>query len=136
HDHSYRPLRKLLLIPFLFFLLIRRPPRSTLFPYTTLFRSAVERADGGPARGTGRTRPDVPGAAPQHLRPLTPMPVAGQCEPDAAAVQCREGGARVVDEEQVDPVGGARGLREPLPHLGHRLLPLRTGPLTEGGEGG
>src|SRR5260364_447740 len=25
--------------PLLFFLLIRRPPRSTLFPYTTLFRS-------------------------------------------------------------------------------------------------
>src|SRR3712207_8437874 len=25
---------------FLFFLMIRRPPRSTLFPYTTLFRSA------------------------------------------------------------------------------------------------
>src|SRR5438067_5439693 len=25
-----------------FFLLIRRPPRSTLFPYTTLFRSAGE----------------------------------------------------------------------------------------------
>src|SRR5687767_15555819 len=24
----------------IFFLLIRRPPRSTLFPYTTLFRSA------------------------------------------------------------------------------------------------
>src|SRR3712207_8628838 len=26
-----------------FFLMIRRPPRSTLFPYTTLFRSLVER---------------------------------------------------------------------------------------------
>src|SRR3972149_9598200 len=26
---------------FLFFLMIRRPPRSTLFPYTTLFRSPV-----------------------------------------------------------------------------------------------
>src|SRR5579862_3939933 len=26
-------------ILFLFFLMIRRPPRSTLFPYTTLFRS-------------------------------------------------------------------------------------------------
>src|SRR3712207_7648785 len=26
-----------------FFLMIRRPPRSTLFPYTTLFRSAVVR---------------------------------------------------------------------------------------------
>src|SRR5260370_37446460 len=25
----------------LFFLMIRRPPRSTLFPYTTLFRSRV-----------------------------------------------------------------------------------------------
>src|SRR3712207_6906992 len=25
-----------------FFLMIRRPPRSTLFPYTTLFRSEVE----------------------------------------------------------------------------------------------
>src|SRR2546426_5315513 len=26
-------------IPLFFFLMIRRPPRSTLFPYTTLFRS-------------------------------------------------------------------------------------------------
>src|SRR3712207_8662562 len=26
----------------LFFLMIRRPPRSTLFPYTTLFRSAIQ----------------------------------------------------------------------------------------------
>src|SRR6266487_5188191 len=28
-----------LLFVFFFFLMIRRPPRSTLFPYTTLFRS-------------------------------------------------------------------------------------------------
>src|SRR5256885_16331243 len=28
----------------LFFLMIRRPPRSTLFPYTTLFRSRNQRA--------------------------------------------------------------------------------------------
>src|SRR5436190_18717647 len=27
------------LFPLIFFLMIRRPPRSTLFPYTTLFRS-------------------------------------------------------------------------------------------------
>src|SRR6202042_3563863 len=27
---------------FFFFLMIRRPPRSTLFPYTTLFRSQAE----------------------------------------------------------------------------------------------
>src|SRR5215510_4733023 len=30
---------------FLFFLMIRRPPRSTLFPYTTLFRSSAGRVD-------------------------------------------------------------------------------------------
>src|SRR2546422_1442273 len=30
------------LFVFFFFLMIRRPPRSTLFPYTTLFRSLVE----------------------------------------------------------------------------------------------
>src|SRR3989338_6842177 len=29
-----------------FFLMIRRPPRSTLFPYTTLFRSGQERLEG------------------------------------------------------------------------------------------
>src|SRR5260370_13911349 len=34
---------------FFFFLMIRRPPRSTLFPYTTLFRSCWRRAR--PARG-------------------------------------------------------------------------------------
>src|SRR5438093_12953174 len=30
-------------LSFLFFLMIRRPPRSTLFPYTTLFRSGYPR---------------------------------------------------------------------------------------------
>src|SRR3712207_8698098 len=36
----------------MFFLMRRRPPRSTLFPYTTLFRSEAGRAgrDGAPAR--------------------------------------------------------------------------------------
>src|SRR6266498_1921828 len=38
---------------FFFFLMIRRPPRSTLFPYTTLFRSGrgvapAELVEGGP----------------------------------------------------------------------------------------
>src|SRR5256884_7768297 len=30
--------------------MIRRPPRSTLFPYTTLFRSEVYEPDGAPGR--------------------------------------------------------------------------------------
>src|SRR5258705_7268149 len=39
------------LILFFFFLMIRRPPRSTLFPYTTLFRSLptnISVVKGGP----------------------------------------------------------------------------------------
>src|SRR2546426_11636265 len=31
-----------------FFLMIRRPPRSTLFPYTTLFRSRVRKGGARP----------------------------------------------------------------------------------------
>src|SRR3712207_8257863 len=31
---------------FFFFLMIRRPPRSTLFPYTTLFRSVLRACAG------------------------------------------------------------------------------------------
>src|SRR3712207_1449677 len=34
-----------------FFLMIRRPPRSTLFPYTTLFRSSALQADVADVRG-------------------------------------------------------------------------------------
>src|SRR5207253_10953978 len=41
----------LLFFTLLFFLIVRRPPRSTLFPYTTLFRS-----------------PDLQPAEPQRLR--------------------------------------------------------------------
>src|SRR6266540_6701314 len=33
---------------FFFFLMIRRPPRSTLFPYTTLFRSRARRGAAEP----------------------------------------------------------------------------------------
>src|SRR4051794_41568202 len=38
------------LLSFFFFLMIRRPPRSTLFPYTTLFRSEHRRGDVNDAR--------------------------------------------------------------------------------------
>src|SRR3712207_3013100 len=41
----------------LFFLMIRRPPRSTLFPYTTLFRS---RAAGGHPEQVVRPRAPAP----------------------------------------------------------------------------
>src|SRR2546422_6691502 len=40
--------------------MIRRPPRSTLFPYTTLFRSVLEHDELGHVRGLdGRCRPPL-----------------------------------------------------------------------------
>src|SRR6266550_3190545 len=41
-----------------FFLMIRRPPRSTLFPYTTLFRSGCSPCSADSRRST-RTRSSV-----------------------------------------------------------------------------
>src|SRR3712207_7562819 len=51
--------------------MIRRPPRSTLFPYTTLFRSReLRERDGGNCRppGPAGKRRQTPGAN-RHLRP-------------------------------------------------------------------
>src|SRR3712207_7348072 len=60
-----------------FFLMIRRPPRSTLFPYTTLFRSG---ASGGTAQGRClgeerclRARLQGAGTDPPCLRGLPPV---------------------------------------------------------------
>src|SRR2546422_6459587 len=53
--------------------MIRRPPRSTLFPYTTLFRSGVEQIGGIPAGLEAcpdllRRQPRLLDALPQHVR--------------------------------------------------------------------
>src|SRR6185295_19854776 len=49
---------------FFFFLMIRRPPRSTLFPYTTLFRSAWRRSARRAARSSSPRRVSWPPADP------------------------------------------------------------------------
>src|SRR3712207_8415263 len=46
-------------VVYFFFLMIRRPPRSTLFPYTTLFRSRV--LSGPLPMGGSRVPAAVPG---------------------------------------------------------------------------
>src|SRR2546425_6343098 len=52
--------------------MIRRPPRSTLFPYTTLFRSVVERlrriarGPAGAVRGRGEPGGRVVGRVARH----------------------------------------------------------------------
>src|SRR2546429_6777171 len=52
---------------FFFFLMIRRPPRSTLFPYTTLFRSA------SPPQQSRESAPYLP-SAPRLRWPLEVAP--------------------------------------------------------------
>src|SRR3712207_8806528 len=52
---------------FFFFLMIRRPPRSTLFPYTTLFRSRA-----GRSRRAGRRVTASRPARPRRETPVTP----------------------------------------------------------------
>src|SRR3712207_9457806 len=60
---------------YLFFLVIRRPPRSTLFPYTTLFRSL--------AGLVGKPVSVSPGA-PVTPAPDRPVSVAVYVAPDMA----------------------------------------------------
>src|SRR6266511_4879353 len=58
---------------FFFFLMTRRPPRSTLFPYTTLFRPAGWSA----ALGLRADLPPVPGPSrhpPRRTRPSLRAP--------------------------------------------------------------
>src|SRR2546430_7819171 len=62
---------------FFFFLMIRRPPRSTLFPYTTLFRSGQRDARLRHSQELRRTgslfgapaRPSHPPARPANVAP-------------------------------------------------------------------
>src|SRR3712207_8787419 len=60
---------------FCFFLMIRRPPRSPLFPYTTLFRS---RAPGSPPPPSARTTRPARSAACRPCRPAAPPPGRGR----------------------------------------------------------
>src|SRR5438105_12547700 len=71
------------LLPF-FFLLIRRPPRSTLFPYTTLFRSSRTEPTMPPGGG-------VPGASGTTSAVLTQAmaPRASRSEEHTSELQSR-----------------------------------------------
>src|SRR6266496_4198457 len=53
---------------FFFFLMIRRPPRSTLFPYTTLFRSPAART--WPTRSRSRSAPARAWRSEEHTSEL------------------------------------------------------------------
>src|SRR3712207_7976538 len=55
--------------------MIRRPPRSTLFPYTTLFRSVGGRHPGQPRGPGGEHRVALREQEPRHLLRAPPVAV-------------------------------------------------------------
>src|SRR3712207_7876393 len=81
-----------------FFLMIRRPPRSTLFPYTTLFRSDPGRhldQAGGPhaVLPRGGHRALVP--LPDDPVPIRPDPPQGGCPQDRKSTRLNSSHANI-----------------------------------------
>src|SRR2546430_5896007 len=96
---------------FFFFLMIRRPPRSTLFPYTTLFRSVDDRV------GDERQPPRVAGRGERRAeaREVTPEAAAARAlvaRLAGAAAVVRPGQVRDARNRQVPPA--KRALDPPL----------------------
>src|SRR5256885_14249929 len=87
--------------------MIRRPPRSTLFPYTTLFRSHQARRGGGAARtdvgpAPRRPRPPRRPAAPfpeRASQSLVRAPLRAQLPAAPAATRGGAGGEGVQDRK-------------------------------------
>src|SRR6266704_2616214 len=107
---------------FFFFFMIRLPPRSTLFPYTTLFRSNA--VHGCKTEGAGepaeRIRSDEPGM--RHIvrlgnaRGFSSRTLGSQCGLCSSRVDHRGAGADGRRGEMV--VRGAKGARASLLYEG------------------
>src|SRR3712207_744345 len=98
-----------------FFLMIRRPPRSTLFPYTTLFRSALLKS---PPR-SGQWLPTHYSPALTHL--VTPASAGERRRGSSRANGSPDGGASAYTRR----FGKARTRRwsgEDVPRLGFALV--------------
>src|SRR2546427_2241075 len=107
-------------MPFFFFLMIRRPPRSTLFPYTTLFRSRLPRVrdrEGALLPKKGAPGPGRRARSGGHRR----------------GARARRGPAPVV--LAAGHVGAAGGLRRPPREAPRGGQAARRGRLVPGPEG-
>src|SRR3989442_2628276 len=82
--------------------MIRRPPRSTLFPYTTLFRSEVVRVEVAADVGVGE----------QPLVARIPQPL------EAVHLEAAQG----VDGAELVEIGRAHSELQSRPHIVCRLL--------------
>src|SRR2546422_5905949 len=130
----------LLLASMFFFLMIRRPPRSTLFPYTTLFRSLITRLRRIKELDVNRAGVItlVDDAAAPAASSDREEPVERATEPDARDAEAIESVVPVAAAaespgELVDEPGAAEGETEP-PDPGNREgANLQT---AGGGDGG
>src|SRR5256885_17049046 len=94
--------------------MIRRPPRSTLFPYTTLFRSLARENHAPLLREVGRGRfalRPVPRAEHHGVPPLRQLAAYLEADPAVGAGDQRDGGRGVRHVEATST--RRRGFRRP-----------------------
>src|SRR2546425_1498460 len=104
--------------------MIRRPPRSTLFPYTTLFRSYLLQRG---VKALVVACNTISAQALDFLRERSPVPLVGVIEPGArAAVQGTRSGKIGVIGTAGTIASGAyeRGIKKPRPDAA-RGVPAR-----------
>src|SRR3712207_8967769 len=70
--------------------MIRRPPRSTLFPYTTLFRSPSSPPLELAWAGGARSRPSIPASFPPSRRPCPDRCIRHRSEEHTSELQSRQ----------------------------------------------
>src|SRR5256885_14306076 len=114
-------------IVFFFFLMIRRPPRSTLFPYTTLFRSRGATDARIHALHGGRRERRRDREREQHVADDDRLPGV---EPSQSAERAAAGEQPVEQQPDDDGGGGERG-----GHDGGGGAPAPKGPRREEGTG-
>src|SRR2546422_8310045 len=104
---------------FFFFLMIRRPPRSTLFPYTTLFRARQPAGQGGEERLR---------AFPPALEGTGPQMAAEDGDGDGARHHVRRplrGDQREEQEDDEEPCRRVRRQQPPPDRFARQSRPAR-----------
>src|SRR3712207_9562008 len=109
--------------------MIRRPPRSTLFPYTTLFRSAGVRAVG--VKNVTQNEPFFQGHFPDY--PVMPGVLIIEAMAQVGAVGVMAGGE---DRGQLALLARIAGGQFPPPGLPGRVLSPAEGESGPKGTGG
>src|SRR3712207_9471827 len=103
--------------------MIRRPPRSTLFPYTTLFRSRIERGDVQP-------RP-LPGMREDSLESMDSMDSMDSLE-SMRSIESADYVTEVSEEAQ-QAAGTGELMMKDMPLEGHMPYEIGRAPCRERG---